>query len=187
MIFYDRPLSASAIELSLIAFSVECSCPLLFIVYIEFVVVFFFSMSFCASDAEITSVSSRPVTAPDCDIFSTNPLSKFNLSEKTFSLLFQNINPCKFVNVNSIPNNCNDSLILLHLKMRSLQKKFDNLYHFLSTFPTKPDVICISEQKSRTSLYLISRFQAIFFYTLTLPQMLGEWEFISLILYNTKK
>ena len=31
--------------------------------------------------------------------------------------------------------------------MRSLQKNFDNLYHFLSTFPTKPDVICISETK----------------------------------------
>ena len=150
MIFFDRPLSASAIELSLIAFSVECSCPLLFIVCIDFVVVFFFfSMSSCASDAEITSVFSRPVTAPDCDNFSTKPLSKckFDLSEKTFSLLFQNINRCKFVAVNSIPNNCNDSLILLHLNMRSLQKNFDNLYHFLSTFPTKPDVICISETK----------------------------------------
>ena len=31
--------------------------------------------------------------------------------------------------------------------MQSLQKNFDNLYHFLSTFPTKPDVICISETK----------------------------------------
>ena len=72
-------------------------------------------MSSCASDAEITSVSSRPVTAPDCDNFSTNPLSKFDLSEKTFSLLFQNINPCKFVDVNSTPDNCDDSLILLHL------------------------------------------------------------------------
>ena len=104
-------------------------------------------MSSCASDAEITSVSSRPVTAPDCDNFSTNPLSKFDLSQKTFSLLFQNINPCKFIDVNSIFNNCNDSLILLHLNMRSLQKNFDYLYRFLSTFPTKPDVICISETK----------------------------------------
>ena len=47
-------------------------------------------MSSCASDAEITSASSRPVTAPDCDNFSTNPLSKFDLSEKLFLFCFKN-------------------------------------------------------------------------------------------------
>ena len=58
--------------------------------YVDFVVVvFFFSMSSCASDAEITSVSSRPVTAPDCDNFSNNPLSKFDLSEKLFLFCFK--------------------------------------------------------------------------------------------------
>ena len=48
----------------------------------------------------------------------------FDLSDKSFSLLFQNIKPCNYVNFNSSSNQINkNELFLLHLNIRSLQKK----------------------------------------------------------------
>ena len=49
--------------------------------------------------------------------------SNFDLSDKTFSAIFQNISPCRYTNVKSnCLNDNNNALILLHLNIRSLQK-----------------------------------------------------------------
>ena len=46
-------------------------------------------------------------------------------------------------------NNC--SLFFLHINIRSLQKNFDKLFEILNEFSPKPDVICLSESRIKTS------------------------------------
>ena len=59
--------------------------------------------------------------------------SNFDLSDKTFSAIFQNISPCKYTDVKSnCLNDNNNALILLHLNIRSLQKNFDDLCEFIT-------------------------------------------------------
>ena len=48
--------------------------------------------------------------------------------------------------------NGNDSLILVHLNIRSLHKNFDDLREFVSLLPFKPDVICLSESRNNQPL-----------------------------------
>ena len=80
--------------------------------------------------------------------FDTN----FDLSDKTFSAIFQNIKPCKYITANSIcSNDINDSLLLLQLNIRSLQKNLDDLCEFISGFSKQPYIICISETKIKNS------------------------------------
>ena len=78
--------------------------------------------------------------------------SNFDLSDKAFSAIFQNISPCKYTDVKS---NClkdnNNALILLHLNIRSLQKNFDDLREFITGLTTLSHVICISETKIKNS------------------------------------
>ena len=67
--------------------------------------------------------------------FDTN----FDLSDKTFSAIFQNIKPCKYITANSnCSNDINDSLLLLHLNIRSLQKNLDDLCEFISGLSKQP-------------------------------------------------
>jgi len=106
----------------------------------------FLGMSFYAAANDYGDHgSSSPVAAHEHDI----PLSDdFDLVEKTFSMLFQNVKDCQFAKLNSNTTenntsnnrpNYNDSdkkLNLLHLNIYSLQKYIEDLRHFLFCMPT---------------------------------------------------
>ena len=86
---------------------------------------------------------------PDKDNYATATISEtdnFDLSDKTFPLIFQNVKPCQYINVNNISLKTND-MIFLHVNIRSLQKNYDELYQFVSELPLKPLIICITETK----------------------------------------
>ena len=46
----------------------------------------------------------------------------------------------------NLQNDCN-SLILMHLNIRSLQKNYDDLYDLVASLSFRPDVICLSESR----------------------------------------
>ena len=71
---------------------------------------------------------------------------------KLFPAIFQNIKPGKYITTNSIcSNDINDSLLLLHLNIRSLQKNLGDLCEFISGLSKQPHIICISEAKIKNS------------------------------------
>ena len=77
--------------------------------------------------------------------------SNFDLSDKPFSAIFQNISPCKYTDVKSnCLNDNNNALILLHLNIRSLKKTL-TISEFITGLTTQPHVICISETKIKNS------------------------------------
>ena len=69
----------------------------------------------------------------------------FDLSDKTFPLIFQNIKPCQYTNVNNISLKTN-GMIFLHVNIR-FQKSYDELYQFVSELPLKRLIIYIFETK----------------------------------------
>ena len=48
---------------------------------------------------------------------------------------------------NSDLPNYNNSLTILHLNIKSLNKNFDELYEFLVSFRLRPDVMCLTETR----------------------------------------
>ena len=82
------------------------------------------SVSSCFDTAKSPMVSSQ--ASPD------NLFDSFDLCEEIFSLIFQNVKPCQYLNPGCLLIHCDSNkLILLHLNMRSLQKKnYDNLLVF---------------------------------------------------------
>ena len=46
----------------------------------------------------------------------------------------------------NLQNDCN-SLILMHLNIRSLQKNYDDLYDLVALLSFQPDVVCLSESR----------------------------------------
>ena len=98
------------------------------------------SASSCFDTARSTIVSSQ--ACPD------NLFNSFDLSEETFSSIFQNVQPCQYLNSSCLPIHCNNiKLILLHLNMKSLEKNYDNLDAFLFDLLCKPHIISISKTK----------------------------------------
>ena len=77
----------------------------------------------------------------------TDNFENFELSEKTFSSIFNNIKPCEYFFPKNIQFNQTKNVFLLHLNIRSLEKNFDDLYQFLITLTNQPHVISISETK----------------------------------------
>ena len=93
--------------------------------------------------------SSQEINLPGKDNYAPATISEtdnFDLSDKTFPLIFQNITPCQYINVNNISLKTND-MIFLHVNIRSLQKNYDELYQLVSEQPLKPLIICITETK----------------------------------------
>ena len=75
-----------------------------------------------------------------------------NYCDSLINACSNSVSRCKYFDL--IPkfetkNNC--SLFLLHVNIRSLQKNFDKLFETLNEFLPKPDVICLSESRIKTS------------------------------------
>ena len=64
-----------------------------------------------------------------------------------FKSVFENFKNCTYLSPNSDSPNHNNSLTILHLNIRSLNKNFDELYDFLVSFRLRPDVICLTETR----------------------------------------
>ena len=69
--------------------------------------------------------------------------------DKVLQILTSKINSCKYFKVVAPKTNLNfpNSLVLVHLNIRSLYKHFDSLCLFLQSLPFKPDVICLTETR----------------------------------------
>ena len=77
------------------------------------------------------------------------------MCDQIFNSITSNIADCDYIDFydnNLNLWNGNDSLILVHLNIRSLHKNFDDLHEFVSLLPFKPDVICLSESRINQSL-----------------------------------
>ena len=72
------------------------------------------------------------------------------ICDQIFNSITSNIDDCDYIDFYDNSSNLwngNDSLILVHLNIRSLHKNFDDLHEFGSMRPFKPDVICLSESR----------------------------------------
>ena len=73
-----------------------------------------------------------------------------DLCDQVFNERTSNISEYQYVDRidgNAIFTNVTNSLILMHLIIRSLNKHITDLHTFLSTLPFKPDVISLSEAR----------------------------------------
>ena len=91
----------------------------------------------CANGASVSS------QVADQSVFSAD----FDLTDSTSASMFQNVEPCQIVKPTSVTPTYTSEMFLLHLDIRSLQKKFDNFYNFLTSLPTAPYVISLTETK----------------------------------------
>ena len=66
-----------------------------------------------------------------------------------FDSLISNVAKCEYVNIDkdNIFTIEIDSLILVHLNIRTLNKYYDDLHNLIASLPFKPDVICLSESR----------------------------------------
>jgi len=69
---------------------------------------------------------------------------------KIFTSISKDISKCNYLDLTETDQiksiaNIPESLILIHLNTRSLNKNFDELYDFISSLPITPNVICLSE------------------------------------------
>ena len=70
------------------------------------------------------------------------------LCDKIYESFSTNILKCHYFDIsknNQIKMNDNDSLSIIHLNIRSLNKNFDKLYDFLVCLSFTPDVLCLSK------------------------------------------
>ena len=91
-------------------------------------------------------LSGSPGTSQAAD-FSDDPN---DLCDQVSNELTSNISESQYVDRidgNAIFTNVTNSLILMHLNIRSLNKYISDLHTFLSTLPFKPDVISLSEAR----------------------------------------
>ena len=80
------------------------------------------------------------------------PILKANLKmcDQIFNLITFSVADCDYIDFYDNSSNlwnCNDSLILVHLNIRSLHKNFDKFHEFVSLLPFKPDVMRLSEAR----------------------------------------
>ena len=75
-------------------------------------------------------------------------------SEGVFHSLTKNIKKCNYcdLNQNQFFISRVNSLVLLHVNIRSLHKNFDSFHDFLIALNVSPDVICLTETRIRTHL-----------------------------------
>jgi len=106
----------------------------------------------------------------------------FDHCDNMFNSMFTCISTCKYFDMNSkLFNNSrnSNSLILLHLNIRSLLKNFDLLYEFLESLTVSPDIICLTETRIK-NCPLININIPNYRFMQTQPQLLEVWQFTSL-------
>ena len=72
------------------------------------------------------------------------------LCDHVFNEITSNVNKCEYADLSNddvIFTNELDSLILVHLNIRSLSKYSDDLHTFIASLPFKPDIISLSESR----------------------------------------
>ena len=67
--------------------------------------------------------------------------------DETYSQLNHNILPCEYYDELSPPSGQQHSSLVLHIKIRSLQKNFDDFYNLLCSLPQLPVIIVLSETR----------------------------------------
>ena len=85
---------------------------------------------------------------------SPNHTENCDLTELSFYSLLNNISECQyfdgpFNDSTSSIHNVNNTISLLHVNIRSLNKQenFDALFEFLTLLPFTPDIVCVSETR----------------------------------------
>jgi len=78
-----------------------------------------------------------------------------NTSDDLCDKIFKNILDCNYSDLSKLNQtkfnfNKPDSLILVHINIRSLTKNFDELNDLLQCLPFTQDVICLSESRLKT-------------------------------------
>ena len=87
-----------------------------------------------------------------------NPCNQDNVSDNVFGNLTRNISSCKY-DINFKPDITDaNTLILLHVNIRSLHKNFDQLHEFLSSLQFTPRVVCITETRIKKQNFLKHNF-----------------------------
>ena len=108
-------------------------------------------MSFSVSADLVGDHLAQSQAASSTDLHDTS----FNLSEKTFSTIFQNIQKCEYADVKAAHLNSQmNNLTLFHLNIRSLQKNFNDLHELLCNLSEPPHIICLSETKIKHNTLL---------------------------------
>ena len=81
-----------------------------------------------------------------------------DLCDNILNTLTQTIKPCNYYSLDSNPldNSKNDTLILMHINIRSLQKNFDLLTEFLDFLKLQPNILCLTERIKTQPLLNIS-------------------------------
>ena len=98
----------------------------------------------------MTAVSNAALPSINLTRFNNNFECNNNaerLLDKTTDVMYLNFAPCHLLDCNVLPRSfcSNNSLILMHLNMTSLNKHHDNLNELLLTLPFSHKVICLSE------------------------------------------
>ena len=81
------------------------------------------------------------------------------LSDKIYESFSTNILKYHYFDIsknNQINMKDNNSLSIIHLNIRSLNKNFDKLYDFLLCLPFTPDVLCLSESSIKKNNLLLT-------------------------------
>ena len=61
--------------------------------------------------------------------------------------LTNNVSPCKYYEIDNLPIKNLNSVDIIHISIRSLQKNFDSLQEFLCLLPKIPEIICLTESR----------------------------------------
>ena len=72
-----------------------------------------------------------------------------DIDKQVSDLFLQNVKSCKYCEEPNLSklDVASDSLFVIYINIRSIQKKFDNLCELLSHFDRQPDLICIAETR----------------------------------------
>ena len=75
-------------------------------------------------------------------------MSFFNdVVSASVDLIITNFQQCKYYEINGLLQNKSNSLIIIYITIRSLQKSFDSLQAFLCSLPNIPQMIYLSESR----------------------------------------
>ena len=74
-----------------------------------------------------------------------------DVNESSFVAMFENVIECKYLKTPNVKlpfvREQRNTLTLLHVNIRSLNKNFDELHCFLTSLPHLPDIVCVSETR----------------------------------------